>query len=271
MGQNLLSRRSEKLIGDRGQYALTFGVIAALLYVVGFPLFGIIFLGAIAFFVTRLFAHTSRNDTRKIFEFYLSSHEILRDDERRWFGFEIQESIALGETVLKSIRSAPPLLHFALGALYTKSGNHASAVSHFQKVLGEGSVVEEGVVYPTPELRDYVRILRKIEREPGDSPLTSSAVRSLERMRKNRGKKMLDEGKRLLAQIYIDSEKERELLTEEGHVSSGVFAEAETITRPPENVTASDRSANEANQSSFGGGRKPITEVLHDIYDSNLQ
>jgi len=270
VGKNLVSRRAEKMISDKGQAALTFGVIAAMLFVVGFPLFGIFFLGAIAYFVTRLFAHTSRQDTRKIFEFYLSANEILRDDERRWFGFEIQESIALGERTLKSMRSAPPLVHFALGALYTKSGDHTSAVQHFQQILEDNSIVEQGIVYPTPELREYVRVLRKIEREPAESPMTSSAVRSLERMRKNRGEKMLEESKRFAAQLLSENEAAKELLNEHGQISSGVKADTEIMNGDRESVSPANRTANEENQASFGGGRKPITEVLHDIYDNKV-
>lgn len=269
MGKDLISRRAEKIISDKGQYALTLGVVAALLYVVGFPVFGIMFLGAIAYLVTRVFSHTSRNDTRKIFEFYLSANEILRDNERRWFGFEIQESIALGESTLRTLRSAPPLVHFTLGALYGKSGDHSSAVQHFQYVLEDNSVVEQGIVYPTPELREYVRVLRKIEREPAESPLTSSAVRSLERMRKNRGKAMLEESKKLVAELQIENETARELAAENGSLSSDIRDEFQDVAATPERVTAVERSASEENQTLLGG-RKPITEVLHDIYDKKV-
>lgn len=269
MEKNLVSRRAEKIISDKSQYTLTFGVIAALLYVVGFPVFGILFLGAIAYLVTRVFSHTSRNDTRRIFEFYLSANEILRDDDRRWFGFEIQESIALGENTLRSMNAAPPLVHFTLGALYSKSADHSSAVKHFQHVLEDNSIVEQGIVYPTPELRDYVRVLRKIEREPAESPLTSSAVRSLERMRKNRGKAMLEESRELEAELHRQNETARQLEPETEPTSSDYRNEGENITAPTERVKNAERTPNEENQALLGG-RKPITEVLHDIYDKNV-
>ncbi len=267
MGKNLVSRRAETMISDKGQYALTFGVIAALLYVVGFPVFGIMFLGAIAYLVTRVFSHTSRNDTRKIFEFYLSANEILRDDERRWFGFEIQESISMGENTLRSMKVAPPLVHFTLGALYSKSADHPSAVKHLNHVFEDNSVVEQGIVYPTPELREYVRVLRKIEREPAESPLTSSAVRSLERMRKTRGKTMLEESKKIEAELNKATEKQ--LVSGTEAMLSDLPVESDNIDSTPERITFVEKTPNEENQASLGG-RKPITEVLHDIYDKKV-
>ena len=67
-----------------------------------------------------MFASGSRNETREIFEFYLSANEILRDDERRWYGFEIKEAVHRGESILQRMSGAPPLLHFALGGFTIK-------------------------------------------------------------------------------------------------------------------------------------------------------
>ena len=72
---------------------------------------------------------------RRIFEFYLSANEILRDDERRWFGFEVQEVLVRGERILQSMNGAPPLVHFTLGALYHKIGDYKSAVNHLSYVV----------------------------------------------------------------------------------------------------------------------------------------
>ena len=54
-------------------------------------------------------------------------------------------------------------------------------------------------MFPTKELREYVRTLRKIERYPAEAPLTSSAVRALERARKNRGVLLLESCRSILA------------------------------------------------------------------------
>ena len=54
---------------------------------------------------------------------------------------------------------------------------------------------ESTYIYPSPELRNYVKILRKIEREPAEAPQTSAAIRALERARRNRGKALLEESR----------------------------------------------------------------------------
>src|SRR5213079_2027955 len=94
---------------EKGQYTLAFAVVGAMLLLVGFPAFLLAFFGAIGFLIWRLLTAESRNDTRKIFEFYLSASEILRQDERRWFGFEVKESIARGEAIVKTMPTIPPL------------------------------------------------------------------------------------------------------------------------------------------------------------------
>src|SRR5207245_7243580 len=66
-------------------------------------------------------------------------------------------------------------------------------------VVEEASVQESSLVFPSPELRNYVKLLRRIEREPAEAPLTSAAVRSLERDRKNLGKKLLEESRASVA------------------------------------------------------------------------
>ena len=110
------------------QYALAFGVIATMLLAVGFPISLLFFFGIFAYFSMENFSRRLRtNGTREIFEFYLSANEILRDDERRWFGFEVQEVIARGERILQLMNGAPPLVYFTLGALYHKLGDHKAA------------------------------------------------------------------------------------------------------------------------------------------------
>src|SRR5205085_4472626 len=120
---------------ENTQYAVAFGVIAMMLFAVGFPLFVIFFFGIFAYFLWKTFSTPSHNGTREIFEFYLSANELLRDDERRWFGFEMQEVIVRGERILQFMNGAPPLVYFTLGALYNKAGDHKSAVNHLAYVV----------------------------------------------------------------------------------------------------------------------------------------
>ena len=92
MNETSLQKRLPTSIREKGQYALALVVIASMLVVTNIPVFVIFFFGIFAYFVIRMFSTGPRNETREIFEFYLSANEILRDDDRRWYGFEIQET-----------------------------------------------------------------------------------------------------------------------------------------------------------------------------------
>ena len=135
MSDDKIQKRLTSSVRERGQYFLAFGVIASMLAVAGFPVFVIFFFGIFAYFLWKVFSAGPRNETREIFEFYLTANDILRDDERRWYGFEIKESIARGERLLAEMKGAPPLVHFALGALYNKMGDHKAAVNHLSYVV----------------------------------------------------------------------------------------------------------------------------------------
>ena len=134
MKETAIEKRALPPLKEKVQYALAFGVIALMLFIAGFPVFLLFFVGVLTFFIWKVFSSDRRNDTRRIFEFYLSANEILRDDDRRWYGFELQETIARGENILSSMSTAPPLVHFALGALYQKLGDHSSAVKYLSTI-----------------------------------------------------------------------------------------------------------------------------------------
>lgn len=270
-------------------------------------MFVIFFFGIFAYFLWKTFSSPSPSETRRIFEFYLSANEILRDDERRWFGFEMQEVLVRGERILQTMNGAPPLVHFTLGALYHKIGDYKSAVNHLSYVVGNENSDEKTYLHPTPELREYAKTLRKIEREPAEAPQTSAAVRSLERARRNRGKSLLEESKNRLTeteqtkreQLAESKRRKNELSAPEFQMQPPAYFKSiteddvpETIA-PKENATAAYNPQNEKpleNQNGFShpiqekkkvgktrkgeekfANRKPITEVLHDIYDKNIQ
>ena len=201
MKETAIEKKLPAALREKGQYALVFGVIALMLFATGIEPFLLFFVGGLAFFIWKVFSAEGRHETRRIFEFYLSANEILREDDRRWYGFEIQETIGRGENILHSMSAAPPLVHFALGALYQKLNDHGLAVKHLSHVTEENSKLESAIVYPTKELRDYVQMLRKIERAPAEAPLTSAAVRSLERSRKNKSKGLLEYSRSQLADV----------------------------------------------------------------------
>jgi hypothetical protein len=270
---------------ERGQYLLAFGVVSSMLLVAGFPLFVIFFFGIFAYFLLRMFSSGSRSETREIFEFYLTANEMLRDDERRWYGFELNEAIRRGEDIVRRMKSAPPLVHFTLGALQNKVGNHKAAINNLTYVVENSSADEKSFVSPSPELQSYVRVLRKIEREPTEAPLTSAAVRALERARKLRAKALLEESRQQFAAIPVVADPPKAL--EPAEANGFDYERRSSIARdasfsvvedgPPESDRT--RNGNHSRDSKDKQQPKPdpfvdrqsISELLHDIYDKNAQ
>ena len=233
MEDNKLQSKFPAMVKDKGQYLLVFGIIASMLVVANIPIFVIFFFGVFAYLVVKILFSGHRSDTREIFEFYLAANEILRDDDRKWFGF----------------------------------------------VLGDNSIDESAYMYPTAELRNYVKVLRKIEREPADAPLTSAAVRSLERSRRLRGPALLEASRKRLS----ESKNQHELEGTAKAVAPITNTEGIRQYRLPDNVI--DMAANASGRSKVNeekkkderpdqdpfADRKPISEVLRDIYDEKAQ
>jgi len=189
------------------------------------------------------------------------------------------------------MNGAPPLVYFTLGALYNKIGDHKSAVGHLVYVLENENADESTYNYPSPDLRNYVRILRKIEREPAEAPQTSAAIRSLERARRNRGKVLLESSQILLKEFEakkqaaeISEKKQREIAEKasEKVFISVVQNEFQNIGQPQngkdntsaaQNTTPQNNGENSKRKKSKNGddpfaSHTPISEVLRDIYDS---
>ena len=274
MSETGIEKRRPGTLKEKGQYAMALGVIGMMLYFAGFPIFLLFFVGVLTFFVWKVFTSEGRSETRRIFEFYLSANEILREDDRRWYGFEVQETIARGENVIRSMVAAPPLLHFCLGALYQKIDDHANAVKHLAQVVDEDSSSEISVVYPPKELREYVRMLRKMERAPAEAPLTAAAIRALERFRKNRGKKLLAESRIVVTEQAKQPSRQIESIidADESKAPSvlavgAVFETVQDQPRPVSFVSSGRRMPRKSSERD----RKTISEVLHDIYDRNVQ
>ncbi|MGI8469455.1 MAG: hypothetical protein ACR2N3_13480 [Pyrinomonadaceae bacterium] len=287
MSENALQKKPAESIREKTQYALAFGVIATMLFAVGFPSFIIVFFAIFAFFLWKTFASASPNGTREIFEFYLSANEILRDDERRWFGFEIQDVIGRGERIVQLMNGAPPLVYFTLGALYNRAGDHKSAVNHLAFVVENTNADEKKYLYATPELKSYVRILRKIEREPAEAPQTSAAVRALERARRNRGKAILEESRNAVQEM--EKQKPAQIAEQRNSFPAEIYNQRESLTVDAENGSARrdefikhvvEPAPSQPDRKNFSENgkpkkktdgnfapRRPISEVLHDIYD----
>ena len=196
------------------------------------------------------------------------------------------------------MNGAPPLVYFTLGALYNKIGDYKSAVNHLSYVLENENADEQTYLYPSPDLRNYAKVLRKIEREPAEAPQTSAAVRALERIRRNRGKSLLEKSRVELEKI---NEKKREALKEQENQASQLAenSNGKTAMQSITNQTAENnrnqnsrslfdesgethkvsvkqskqprrgRKKKKSKEEDLFSNRKPITEVLHDIYDKN--
>lgn len=284
-----LQKKANESLKENTQYVLAFGLIATMLLVAGFPMFVIFFFGIFAYFLWKTFSQPSRNDTTQIFEFYLAANEVLRDDERNWFGFEVHDVIGRGERILQMVNGAPPLVYFTLGALYNKIGDHKSAVNHLSYIVENENAVEATYIYPTPELRNYVKVLRKIESEPAEAPKTSAAIRALERARRNRGKFLLENSRvelkelnRKKRQVALEQKKQKELAEQNGNSITLQNNSDEPAENNVQNVksfmdtnnlakqNAENKNGKEKHKKSkdeLFADRKPISEVLHDIYD----
>ena len=278
MSDSQLQKRDGTAIKEKGQYLLAFSVVASMLLVAGFPLFVIFFFGIFAYFLLRMFSSGSKSETREIFEFYLSANEILRDDDRRWYAFEINECIRRGEEIVHRLKHAPPLVYFALGALQHKAQNHKAAISNLAHVVENPTSDELAFVSPSPEMQSYVRVLRKIEREPGDAPLTSAAVRALERARKLRAKTLLEESRDKFSAIPVVVEPQLSLKPgEQPDVEHTENSDRKESNQTPieiafrENGSTNGKRGKKDSKDDPFVDRKSISEVLHDIYDKNVQ
>jgi len=182
---------------DMGQKLVAILVILAMLALMGIPPTVIFFFATVVYFVWRAVDRSEQHETRRIFDFYLAASDVLREDERRWFGFEIAEVIGQGESVVHSMSDPPPLVHFTLGALYHRAGDHEAANEHLAYVLEAEEGDERQRISPSPELRRYVSVLRRLERDPAEGPQTVAAIRNLERARRARAASLLEESRRL--------------------------------------------------------------------------
>lgn len=244
-------------MGTKGKEALhrilAIVVIIAMLGVMGIPPSVIVFFTVITYFIYRAVQRTEHQETGRIFEFFISANDILRDEERRWYGFEIMEVIERGERVLHSMTDPPPLVYFALGALYNHAGDHQAAVEHLSFVVENDLADERHRLAPSPELLRYVHILRKLEREPSEAPMTMAAIRSLDRTRRTRAAILLAESRERLEAIPS--------LAQAPQPAPNPMLERA--------LSQTDSQARRAAQPRRQGAHPPppIAEVLRDVYE----
>jgi hypothetical protein len=264
------------------QAVLVSSVIILMLYAVGFPMFLLFFLGIIVFFFYKIFGSQQKQlgGTHEIFEFFLSANDVLRDDERKWFGFEVQDVIQRGERILHAMPDPPPLLYFTLGSLYNKIGNHKAATEHLAYITENETSDEKNRSVASPELRHYVQILRKIEQNPAEAPKMSAAVRALERARRNRAAAILENSRK---EIWLLEEKRQTLLEAkpaEDKILHSIHDAAHANVKENNYEVAEDEKPVKTQLAEVFKEEKPhqngkqkeqnrpsISEVLYDIYD----
>ena len=218
-------------------------IIFAILNAVGFSPVVLIFFSGIALVILLVVRRAQLREVEQIFEFYVAADAILREEERRWYGFEISEVIENGESLLELMPDSPPLTYFALGALYQRLGKHDAAVEYLSRLSDDEQFEETSRIAPSPQLRRYVHALRRLETNPASEPQTLSAIRSLERSRQRNAGRML-----------LESRKELETATPKTAIT-------ETPAAPP---TAEPFPAS-APLSSISAP-PPISTVLRDVY-----
>lgn len=217
-------------------------VIVAMLGAVGLsPVIMVFFFGVImvVWIVAR---HSQAREVERIFDFYVAADAILREEERRWYGFEIAEVIEQGESLLETMPDAPPLNYFVLGALYNRLGNHQATVEYLSRLLEDERHDEAHRTMPSAQLRRYVSMLRQIEYHPSTAPQTLAAVRSLERARQRTAVKLLEDSRSLVEKDIHNAPPVAEAQTPE-EMKFAPSLPLSSISPPP-----------------------PISTVLHDVY-----
>ncbi|CDM65965.1 hypothetical protein [Pyrinomonas methylaliphatogenes] len=237
---------------DSAQRFLAIVVIIAMMMTMSIPAPVVVFFAIVIYFVWRAVERSEQQQIEGIFQFYVLANEILRDEDRRWFGYEIVEVIDRGEEILRMMKDPPPLVYFALGALYKRAGNMSAAADYLSYVFESESADESRITVPSPELRYYVKTLRRLEREPAEKPQIMAAVRSLERMRQTRGARLLAEAREGLSEAKraITARASRALLEEPKKPHPEALETAESAHREP-------------------APPPPISELLRDMYDED--
>jgi hypothetical protein len=224
-------------------------VIVAMLVAVGLSPVVMVFVTGTVLVIWLFARRAQAREVERVFDFYVSAEAILREEERRWYGFEIAEVIEHGENLLEIMPDPPPLNYYALGALYQRLGNHHATVEYLSRVTEDDLYSEAHRIAPSPQLRRYVMMLRRIEYYPSTAPQTLAAIRSLERARQRNAAKMLCESRDLLN-------------AEKSGTKEGVHARETFDTRH-------EMSFSPSLPLSAISAPPPISKVLNDIYQED--
>src|SRR5688572_9147479 len=128
-------------------------VIVAMLVAVGLSPVIMVFVTGAVLVICLIARRAQAREVERIFDFYIAAEAILREEERRWYGFEIAEVIEHGESLLEIMPDPPPLSYYALGALYHRLGNHQATVDYIARVTEDDLHNETHRLAPSPQLR----------------------------------------------------------------------------------------------------------------------
>jgi hypothetical protein len=222
--------------------AIAVVVIVAILNAMGLAPVVMIFVTGVVFVIWLFARRAQMREVERIFEFYVAADAILREEDRRWYGFEIAEVIEDGESLLEMMPDPPPLNYFALGALYQRLGNHDASVQYLSRLTEDKHYDETHRIAASPQLRRYVTMLRRLELHPALEPQSLAAIRNLERSRQRSAEKMLNESRALVESgaVVVAKAEEPPEKKEEAFAASAPLS---SISAPP-----------------------PITTVLRDVY-----
>jgi hypothetical protein len=221
-------------------------VIVAMLDAVGLSPVIMVLITGVIFVVWLIARRAQAREVERIFDFYVAADAILREEERRWYGFEIAEVIEHGESLLDIMPDSPPLNYYALGALYHRLGNHQATVEYLSRVTEDELCDEAHRTSPSPQLRRYVMMLRRIEYHPSVAPNVLGAIRNLERARLRGAAKMLAESRDHVEVEKLNVRPEKQVAEVKETPEEMTFASSlplSAISAPP-----------------------PISKVLHDVY-----
>ena len=219
-------------------------VIVAILNAVGLSPVVMVFVTGVVFVIWLVTRRAQMREVERIFEFYVAADAILREEERRWYGFEIAEVIEHGESLLEMMPDPPPLNYFALGALYQRLGNHEATVQYLSRLSEDEHNDETHRIAPSAPLRRYVMMLRRLEQHPATEPQTLAAVRNLERLRQRNASRLLSDSRNVLETTTIEAAAPVVPAPEpKKEATYAASAPLSSISAPP-----------------------PITTVLHDLY-----
>ena len=223
-------------------------IIVAMLDAVGLSPVFMVLVTSVVFVVWFCARRAQAREVERIFDFYIAADAILREEERRWYGFEIAEVIEHGESLLDIMPDPPPLSYYALGALYHRLGDHQATIEYLAHVVEDELCNETRYTQPSRQLRRYVMMLRRIEYHPSAAPQSLAAVRSLERARQRHASKLLLDSRELLQTKKSNEPPVVEAADVHEEASFAPTLPLSAISAPP-----------------------PITKVLHEVYQDETR